>query len=87
LKAIRILALLLFVLWIPGCKSSVEPEKEKIRPASTQQESPPAEEEVAEPQDDRGPDGGLGTLDYSRDAKEASEAESKQAEKALEDTE
>jgi len=82
----RFLVLLIFIGFLPGCKSHVEPERVKAKPA-TAQEQVPAEEEQAEPQDNRGPDGGLGTLDYSRDAKAASDAESKEAEKALEDTE
>ena len=89
----RILAFLFIIVWLPGCKSNVEPEKEEARPASVQEqpavveELPPAADEEAETQQDRGPDGGLGTLDYSRDAKAASEEQSKQAEKALEETE
>ena len=83
----RLLLLLLLIAWLPGCKSQAEPEKEKARPATAVQEQPPAAEEETQPQDHRGPDGGLGTLDYSRDAKEASDAESKEAKKALEDTE
>ncbi len=82
----RFLVLFIFIGLLPGCKSEVEPEKEKAKPAVVQ-EQPQAAEEEAEPQDDRGPDGGLGTLDYSRDAKAASDAESKAAEKALEETE
>ncbi len=83
----RLLVLLIFIGLLPGCKSHVEPEKEKAGPATVQEQPPAAEEEAQPQQDNRGPDGGLGTLDYSRDAKEASDEESKQAEKALEDTE
>ena len=82
----RILVLLIFIALISGCKSHVEPEKQKPQPAAVQ-EQPSSAEQEAEPQDNRGPDGGLGTLDYSRDAKDASDAESKEAEKALKDTE
>jgi len=82
----RLLFLLIFIAFLPGCKSHVEPEKEKAKPATVQEETPVVEEEV-QPQEDRGPDGGLGTLDYSRDAKAISDEQSKQAEKALEETE
>lgn len=80
-------AVLVFVLALLGsCQSKVE-QKPEPKPVVEEKQPDPYEQNQPEQNNKyKSPDRGLGTLDYSRDAKEATDADTQNSEKAMQDT-
>jgi hypothetical protein len=86
MKIIKIGVLLLAFVVFAGCQSN-PPQKAKKPMINEQEEPNPYEQDRPSDQNKyKSPDRGLGTLDYSRDAKDATDADTQQSEKAVEDT-
>jgi hypothetical protein len=86
MKLTKICMPLLALAVFAGCQSS-PPQKAKKPMINEQEEPSPYEKNRPAGQDKyKAPDRGLGTLDYSRDAKDATDTDTQQSEKALQDT-